>query len=325
MLTWADEVDRDAATAAGARGGRPGNPDDHPRHGVVLSGGTAWGEPVRRRHAAAAAGWAADAEGGPAPYIFKDPQNPDKYLRLRGRPGRTELEKELPGPAASSSTSMPSAAWCPDVERGDFDFAMNGLEITPDRRKEILLQPALFILHAATGRPGGRKTLRLAGRVRQGQLPGGHPGGHGHRAAAGSDGDRTSGSTTARSRPYMDLELGRIDAVLLDLPIAVYYAQPNPKLKFVGPAAGQRLLRHRLPQGPAGRWRRSSTWRWTGCSSPANCGESTRSGASGTKTRPNSSSGEEDRRRAQGVRRGSGSSRVYFPLVVERGDRHRPS
>jgi len=26
--------------------------------------------------------------------------------------------------------------------------------------------------------------------------------------------------------------------VLLDLPIAVYYAQPNPKLKFVGPTVG---------------------------------------------------------------------------------------
>jgi polar amino acid transport system substrate-binding protein len=39
--------------------------------------------------------------------------------------------------------------------------------------------------------------------------------------------------------PYLDLELGRIDAVLLDLPIAVYYALPNPKLKFVGPRLGE--------------------------------------------------------------------------------------
>lgn len=34
--------------------------------------------------------------------------------------------------------------------------------------------------------------------------------------------------------PYTDLELGRIDAVLLDLPIAISYGQPNTKLQFAG-------------------------------------------------------------------------------------------
>src|SRR5207249_2995100 len=44
--------------------------------------------------------------------------------------------------------------------------------------------------------------------------------------------------------PYTDLALGRIDAVLLDLPIAVYYAKPNKKLKFVGEplAEGQYVI-----------------------------------------------------------------------------------
>ena len=39
--------------------------------------------------------------------------------------------------------------------------------------------------------------------------------------------------------PYLDLGLERIDAVLLDLPIAIYYARPNPKLKFVGKPLGE--------------------------------------------------------------------------------------
>ena len=39
--------------------------------------------------------------------------------------------------------------------------------------------------------------------------------------------------------PYLDLELERIDAVFLDLPIAIYYARPNPKLKFVGKPLGE--------------------------------------------------------------------------------------
>jgi hypothetical protein len=35
--------------------------------------------------------------------------------------------------------------------------------------------------------------------------------------------------------PYRDLVLGRVDAVLLDLPIAIYYARPNQDLRFTGP------------------------------------------------------------------------------------------
>ena len=34
--------------------------------------------------------------------------------------------------------------------------------------------------------------------------------------------------------PYGDLALGRIDGVLLDLPIALYYAKNNPQLQFAG-------------------------------------------------------------------------------------------
>ncbi|HYE74887.1 MAG TPA: ABC transporter substrate-binding protein/permease, partial [Blastocatellia bacterium] len=37
---------------------------------------------------------------------------------------------------------------------------------------------------------------------------------------------------------YQDLAIGRLDAVLMDWPIAVYYSQPNPKLKFTGEPIG---------------------------------------------------------------------------------------
>ena len=33
---------------------------------------------------------------------------------------------------------------------------------------------------------------------------------------------------------FRDLKAGRIDAVVLDLPIALYYAKPDPDLKFSG-------------------------------------------------------------------------------------------
>ena len=42
-------------------------------------------------------------------------------------------------------------------------------------------------------------------------------------------------------RPYDDLEIGRVDAVLLDLPIAVYHAKKRAKLRFVGEPFGEGL------------------------------------------------------------------------------------
>ena len=38
---------------------------------------------------------------------------------------------------------------------------------------------------------------------------------------------------------YQDLILGRTDAVLLDYPVALYYAAPNPQLAQVGGPIGQ--------------------------------------------------------------------------------------
>ncbi|NJL26018.1 MAG: transporter substrate-binding domain-containing protein [Calothrix sp. SM1_5_4] len=38
---------------------------------------------------------------------------------------------------------------------------------------------------------------------------------------------------------YNDLAIGRVDAVLLDEPIALYYGKPNPALKLVGPPIGR--------------------------------------------------------------------------------------
>src|SRR5262249_54190386 len=39
--------------------------------------------------------------------------------------------------------------------------------------------------------------------------------------------------------PYRDLALGRLDAVFLDLPIALYYARPNRDLAFAGAPIGR--------------------------------------------------------------------------------------
>ena len=44
---------------------------------------------------------------------------------------------------------------------------------------------------------------------------------------------------SGQAEPYEDLVIGRLDAVLMDSPIAAWYAKPNPALKFAGPPAGE--------------------------------------------------------------------------------------
>jgi polar amino acid transport system substrate-binding protein len=49
----------------------------------------------------------------------------------------------------------------------------------------------------------------------------------------------TKASYDAPVQAYDDLAIGRIDAVLMDLPIALYYAQPRHELKFVDKPLGK--------------------------------------------------------------------------------------
>jgi polar amino acid transport system substrate-binding protein len=198
----------------------------------VLSGGTAWGNSTAA--AKPPLRWAADAEGG-APYIFKDPQNPDKYRGFEVDLAE-QFEKELGRRIEFRQYAFRSLV--PGLERGDFDFAMNGLEITPDRRKEILFSRPYYIYTLQLVARAGEKrfaSLEECGKAKLlvGTLE--------DTAAARLLDQMTFAKKLYDSQvePYMDLELGRIDAVLLDLPIAVYYARPNPKLKFVGPRLGE--------------------------------------------------------------------------------------
>jgi polar amino acid transport system substrate-binding protein len=174
--------------------------------------------------------WAGDAEGG-APYIFKDSEHPEKNLGFEVDLAEA-LSRELGRPIEFKQYDFKSLV--PGLERGDFDFAMNGLEITPDRQKKLIFTRPYYVykLQLVVRADDSRfKTLTdLDGRddVTVGTL------------------EDTAAERLLQSRkikyknydgqvePYQDLGLGRIDAVLLDLPIAVYYAKPDKKLRFAG-------------------------------------------------------------------------------------------
>jgi polar amino acid transport system substrate-binding protein len=208
--------------------------------------------------------WGADSEGG-APYICKDPKNADGYVGFEVDL-KTALEKELGRKIQFVQYDFKNLV--AGLKRGDIDFAMNGVEVTPDRMKALRLSRPYYVY-----------TLQLSARADESRFDsleackeaGGVVGTLEDTAA-----ERLLDKMHVKKRvygdqvgPYLDLKSGRIDAVLLDLPIATYIAKPMPELKFVGPA--------RNPGWPRSSTRLSSVWRIA-----ASCAASTRNGTSGT-------------------------------------------
>jgi len=173
--------------------------------------------------------WAADAEGG-APYIFKDDANPEVNVGFEVDLARA-LAEALGRPIVFEQYEYKSLIL--GLERGDFDFAMNGLEITPDRLQRVRFSRPYYVyqLQLVVRADDDRFTSLEACRSRSAVV------GTLEETAAEKLLDRMGIDKRiydGQVEPYMDLELGRLDAVLLDLPIAAYYARPNRKLKFVG-------------------------------------------------------------------------------------------
>lgn len=174
--------------------------------------------------------WAADAEGG-APYIFKDPQNPERNIGFEVDLAKA-LSREMRRPITFLQYQFNSLV--AGLQRSDFDIAMNGLEVTPDRRSKLLFSHPYYIfqqqlvVRADETRFQSYDECRKLQGITVGTL---------EDTAASRLLSHDSVETKIydnQVEPYTDLELGRIDAVLLDLPIAVSYAEPNPKLKFLG-------------------------------------------------------------------------------------------
>jgi polar amino acid transport system substrate-binding protein len=174
--------------------------------------------------------WAADAEGG-APYIFLDPKDINRHIGFEVDL-KDALAKELGRRIEFVQYDFKSLT--SGLQRGDFDFAMNGVEDTPDRRKALRLSRPYYVysLQLVVRKDESRfETLdqcKALGAV-VGTLE----------DTAAERLLKKMGITERvygnQVEPYTDLKLDRLDAVLLDLPIAMYYAQPDEKLKFVGP------------------------------------------------------------------------------------------
>ncbi|MBX3020193.1 MAG: ABC transporter permease subunit [Bdellovibrionales bacterium] len=177
--------------------------------------------------------WGADIESG-APFAYKDPAQPDKIVGFEAEIVEA-LAKELGMRAQFFQNNW--GGLIQGLERKDYDIVVNGIEITPDRAREVTFSRPYYItsevltvrkstddihrLEDLENQRVGTLTASLAQRILNEQsFP------------------MKLVTYDEEMHLYNDLAFGRIDAVLLDEPIALYYAKPNPQLKIVGGPIG---------------------------------------------------------------------------------------
>ena len=176
--------------------------------------------------------WAGDSEGG-APFIYQDPDDPSKLVGAE-----VELMALL-GAELGLKPVFVQNMWeglIPGLARGDYEVAVNAIEITPERRRKVAFSKPYLVTYEQlavrldeSGISGwedlkGRKVGTYKGALAQAMLEE-----RGHSPLL----------YEAIDPLYRDLGFHRLDAVLLDHPIALYVGKPLPDVKFVGPPLGR--------------------------------------------------------------------------------------
>ena len=172
--------------------------------------------------------WGADAEGG-APYVYPDPDKPEHLIGF---------ECDVADAIAARlgvKARMVQNQWdqlIPALDRGNFDIILNGLELTAENQQHIAMsQPYFVYAQQIVTRAGSTQITKpedLAGTA-VGVLS----------ASVGQRLLEEKGGINVKSYPgnvetLRDLKAGRIDAAVMDLPIAIYYARPDKDLRLAG-------------------------------------------------------------------------------------------
>ncbi|HEV2706458.1 MAG TPA: ABC transporter substrate-binding protein/permease [Pyrinomonadaceae bacterium] len=171
--------------------------------------------------------WGADPSGG-APYVFADPANPERYIGYE-----LEMVEALAAAMKRQPVFVPTD-WetiVSSLQRGTFDIIVNGLEPTADRARLILFSKPYYVfqLQLTVRRTEERiETLEDCRTRMVGTLV---------NTAASRLLEKEQIPFKGYADPvgaYRDLELRRIDAVLMDVPMEMFYARQNPRLKPAG-------------------------------------------------------------------------------------------
>jgi len=177
--------------------------------------------------------WGADVVGG-VPYVYEDKAHPGTYIGFE-----MEIAQGV-ARALGVKARLVVRAWdtlIPELQRGSFDMAMNGIEDTPERARLVQFSEPYYVYSqqltvrredASTSgltSMAGKKVATLSGSAAEDILRG-IPG-----IIVVVEPEITYS--------YQALSDGKVDAVLLDTPIAAAYGATNPKLKNVGESMGE--------------------------------------------------------------------------------------
>jgi polar amino acid transport system substrate-binding protein len=180
--------------------------------------------------------WGADEDGG-IPYVFPTDGG--------GRAGfevdiKNALARALGRPIEFKQYAFDNLLAGLN-ERADLDFAMNGLEITPLNQKKARFTRPYYIYQLQLVARKNDDRIRSLDDCKEKGLTVGTLSGSAAERLLIERGMNPRGYD-GQDGPFQDCQLGRIDAVLLDLPIALYYAVPGDLpyarrfegLRFVG-------------------------------------------------------------------------------------------
>lgn len=183
--------------------------------GLLFTSGAFAQQPLR---------WGADPSGG-APYVYNDPNHPDQYIGYE-----KEMVDVLAAAMGRRAEFVPSdwETLVSALQRKSFDVIVNGLEPTVDRQKQILFTKPYYIFQLAlTVRKDEEQIHSLADCKRR---------------VVGTLGNTAASRLLQKEAipyrdyaepltAYRDLELRRIDAVIMDVPAEVFYVSKSTTLK----------------------------------------------------------------------------------------------
>lgn len=171
--------------------------------------------------------WGADGSGG-APYVFADPRNPSQYIGYE-KDIADSLAKYMGVKAEYVPTDWESLV--ASLQRGEFDVILNGLEPTSDREKEILFSKPYYVYQMILTVRANEKRIKSLDDCKKLGIEVGTLVNSAMSRVLENDRIKVKGYQDVVGA-YEDLELGRIDAILMDDPAEMYYARSNPKLKW---------------------------------------------------------------------------------------------
>ncbi|NTV01841.1 MAG: ABC transporter permease subunit [Chlorobiaceae bacterium] len=173
--------------------------------------------------------WGADPSGG-APYVFTDPANPQSYTGFDYEFAEA-LAHEMGMKARFVATDWESIV--ASLQRKEFDVIIDGFEPTEDRAREVLFSKPYYLFRLQlTVRKNDQRINSLEDCKKLGI-----PVGTLVNCASSRLLDEGGYKSVGYQDPvgaYQDLELGRIDAVVMDVAGEMFYARKNPKLRAAG-------------------------------------------------------------------------------------------